>query len=148
MSTGAGHLRGAGARSRNSVPPVGSGLVTVGRLRIDGDRGSATVLAAVMVLALLALSTLAVHHGAAVIARHRAAAAADLAALAGADAAVNGHPAPCDAAATVAAAGAGRLQSCEVSGWEVRVVVSATAGMLGRDATARARAGPDLATPD
>jgi secretion/DNA translocation related TadE-like protein len=109
------------------------------------ERGSATVIGAVMVVALLALCALVVHLGAAVIARHRAAAAGDLAALAGASAAVSGLAAPCAAAAEIAVAGAGRLDSCEVSGWEVRVVVTVAAGALGQRATARARAGPDLA---
>lgn len=110
-----------------------------------GDRGSATVIGAVMVVILLAVTTLVVHLGAAVIARHRAAAAADLAALAGASAAVRGSEAPCAAAGRIATTGSGRLDSCDVSGWEVRVVVSAAAGLLGQRATARARAGPDPA---
>lgn len=109
-----------------------------------GERGSATVIGAVLVTALLASCLLVVHLGAAVIARHRAASAADLAALAAASAAVRGSGAPCAAAVEIAAAGAGRVDSCEVSGWEVRVVVSAAAGVLGQRATARARAGPDL----
>lgn len=108
------------------------------------DRGSATVIGAVMVTALIAVTTLVVQLGAATVARHRAAAAADLAALAAARAAVDGTAAPCTEAATITSAGAARLESCEVSGWEVRVVVSAAAGILGQRATARARAGPDL----
>ena len=101
---------------------------------------------AVLAMVLLTVTVAVLHLASAVIARHRAAAAADLAALAGADAAVAGRTAPCAAAATIAEAGAGRLDSCAVDGWEVRVVVSAAAGPLGQRATARARAGPDLAT--
>jgi secretion/DNA translocation related TadE-like protein len=104
------------------------------------------VIGAVMVMALLAVSLLVVHFGAAVIARHRAAAAADLAALAAASAAVTGQNAPCAVAADITTAGSARLDSCEVEGWEVRVVVSSAAGILNQRATARARAGPDLPT--
>ncbi|MEO5834934.1 MAG: Rv3654c family TadE-like protein [Nakamurella sp.] len=109
------------------------------------DRGSATVIGAVMIMVLLVMTTLVIHLGAAVVARHRAAAAADLAALAGARAAVNGVAAPCRDAAEIAEAGAARLDRCEVRGWEIRVEVSTSAGILGQRAAARARAGPDLA---
>lgn len=102
------------------------------------------MIGAVMVLALLAMATLVLHLGAAVVARHRAAAAADLGALAAASAAVQGRSAPCAEAAAIVSAGGSRLESCEVSGWEARVVVSAAAGLLDQRATARARAGPDL----
>ncbi len=110
------------------------------------DRGSATVVGAVSVMVLLTVTVAVLHLAGAVIARHRAAAAADLAALAGAAAAVAGRAAPCTEAVIVARAGSGRLDRCDVDGWEVRVVVSAAAGPLGQRATARARAGPDLAT--
>ncbi|NBP84013.1 MAG: hypothetical protein EBU54_01885 [Mycobacteriaceae bacterium] len=48
------------------------------------DTGSATVLAAILITALLSMTAGALMLGAAVVARHRAQAAADLAALAGA----------------------------------------------------------------
>lgn len=110
------------------------------------DRGSATVIGAVMVTILLGMTTVVLQLGAAVVARHRAAAAADLGALAGASAAVAGRSAPCVEAAAIVAAGSARLDTCEVSGWEVRIVASAPAGLLDQRATARARAGPDLAS--
>ena len=77
-----------------------------------GERGSATVwvLALSTVLATIGLAVVLV--GAAVVARHRATAAADLAALAGAVRAVRGDPGACDTAAEVATANSAERQSC------------------------------------
>lgn len=76
----------------------------------------------------------------------RAAAAADLAALAGAGAQVSGADA-CSAAATVAAANGGTLRACAPEGPDVTVQVSfAVPGWVAtfsrREVVARARAGP------
>lgn len=77
-------------------------------------------------------------------ARHQAEAAADLAALAGAQAAVDGGE-PCRAAARIASANAGTLVDCSVDGdiVEVRVEVDSPR-LLGTvwSLTGRARAGP------
>lgn len=77
-------------------------------------------------------------------ARHQAEAAADLAALAGAKAAVDGEDA-CDAARRIAAANGGALIRCDVEGEivEVRVQVEGPR-LLGESwvLTGRARAGP------
>ncbi len=83
--------------------------------------------------------------GAAVVARHRATAAADLAALAGAVRAVEGADA-CGAAARLAVANAAELTACTASPEavvDVSVTVPVRLGRLGGfTATARARAGP------
>jgi len=112
----------------------------------SAERGSATVwvLAFSAVLATIGLAVVLV--GAAVVARHRATAAADLAALAGAVRAVRGDADPCATAATVAAANSAQLLSCSVGDdavVEVRVGVPVRLGRLGvHEATGRARAGP------
>jgi hypothetical protein len=138
----------------------------------DGDRGSATVwlLAVVMLVWLVAGAVLA--DGNAVAARHHAATAADLAALAGAAVASGaqwtnalptgalpngalptGHtepPAACSAARSVAAANGARLLDCHVDGVTVAVVAATPLGRLaqllrlGSAAAARAtaKAGP------
>jgi secretion/DNA translocation related TadE-like protein len=93
------------------------------------------------------------HLGAAVIARHRAEAAADLAALAAAGLAVEGAEAACRRAGEVAAAMGGTVTSCRLVGWdalvEARVPVAVTAPGIGIDTAAgRARAGPVSTTGD
>ena len=78
-----------------------------------GEDGAGTVLALglVAVLASLALATAAL--GSAVVARHRASAAADLAALAAADRQLGRAPGtPCPAAQAVASADGAELLSC------------------------------------
>ncbi len=107
------------------------------------DRGLATVLAIAMSGLLLAL-TVGVLCGVAVVGAHRAAqSAADLAALAGAGGVQQGSDG-CARAAAIAARNHARLQQCEVTGWNVSVVVVATARLpIGRvELPARARAGP------
>jgi secretion/DNA translocation related TadE-like protein len=95
------------------------------------------------VLAVIGMAALLT--GAAVVARHRATAAADLAALAGAVRALQGADA-CGTAADVARGNAAELTSCEVRDGgvvEVAVSVPVRLGRLGVfPATARARAGP------
>lgn len=110
-----------------------------------GERGagSVLVLAAVMVIVtvLLAVATL----GSGYRARHRAAAAADLAALAAAETLRSGGD-PCAAAGRVSSANDASLRSCAVDGWEVTVAAaSAVTGPLRLlpDPVRRARAGVD-----
>ncbi|WP_269203764.1 Rv3654c family TadE-like protein, partial [Mycobacterium colombiense] len=67
-----------------------------------GERGSATVVAAWMIIALLAATGAGAYLGSAVVARHRAQAVADLAALAGAARVTSGADAACAGAAGVA----------------------------------------------
>ena len=108
------------------------------------ERGAATVavLAFVSVLLLLGAAFGVV---AALVTAHRTAqSAADLAALAGAQALARGRD-PCAGGAAVAAANGARLLSCEPSGAEVRVTVEvAGPRWLGQrdDLVAEARAGP------
>jgi secretion/DNA translocation related TadE-like protein len=109
------------------------------------DRGAATVwlLAAGLVLVAMGLAGAAV--GMATVARHRAQAAADLGALAGAARAVEGAEAACARAAEVVTANAARLAACALDGLDltiaVEVTVSPVRGMA-RVAHASARAGP------
>jgi secretion/DNA translocation related TadE-like protein len=116
----------------------------VGRVPAQRDRGSATVwllcvcglVWSVMVAALLV--------GSAIVARHRAAAVADLAALAAAAAQSRGDPGVCRAAAHVAAAQGGRLDWCRVEAGSVLVVAEVGVGWRVINlppARARARAG-------
>ena len=75
----------------------------------------------------------------AALARQRAETAADLAALAGAQALAGLTAGPCGVAGLVAAGNGGRLVSCAIIGDAVAVSVSVTSPT---SAVARARAGP------
>lgn len=111
-----------------------------------GDRGSATIWVLALCGVLLSLGAAAVLVGAAVAGRHRAEAAADLAALAAAGQAVAGAADPCAAATSIASVNGAVLESCTLHPGavvEVRVAVGVRLGPLGRrQASARARAGP------
>ncbi|WP_052745576.1 Rv3654c family TadE-like protein [Allosalinactinospora lopnorensis] len=74
--------------------------------------------------------------------RHRAATAADLAALSGARQVLNGKETPCAEAREVAEANNARLTECEVSGLTVYTEVRVTVRTWPGEVTARARAGP------
>ncbi|MGW0821888.1 Rv3654c family TadE-like protein [Streptomyces sp. NPDC002845] len=104
------------------------------------DRGSATVWAvgAIAVLCVVFGSVLAV--GQAIAIRHRAAGAADLAALAAADHWARGGDAACATADRVARAQGGRLVRCAVEGEISDVTAASGAGPLTSEV--RARAGP------
>lgn len=120
-------------------------------IRPSGERGSATVwvLALSGVLAVLAAAVVLV--GAAVVARHRAATAADLAALAAAGRASLGSDDACLVAADAARANAAALTGCTVDAGavvQVEVRVPVRLGVLGsHTATGRARAGPVAPAP-
>lgn len=103
------------------------------------DTGSATVYAALLAGLLTTLTGAALTLGAAILARHRAGAAADLAALSAAAHADTGD-APCDWARRVATAGRARLLSCACTG--PVCLVSATVGTPWGAATVTSRAGP------
>ena len=109
------------------------------------DGGFATVWAAGAVAVLALLLGIGLALGSAVTARHRAAAAADLAALAAAGRSVHGQGPACERAGRVAAGSGGRIASCRLDGWDalVEVHVPVRLPLLGQvSATARARAGP------
>jgi secretion/DNA translocation related TadE-like protein len=111
----------------------------------DRERGSATVLAAAMLVVLVAVAMGGVTLGSAVIARHRAQAAADLAALAAAGRLALGGDAACASAAPIAQRMGGTIASCVIEDLDVVVSVN-VAAELGRwglgTARAAARAGP------
>lgn len=110
-----------------------------------GERGSATVLGVGCVLVVLVVFVAAMQFGAVVITRHRAAAAADLAALAAASHAVAGTDHACATARRITDRMVVRMSACELDGWDATVQVEASPpGPLGRFGTARAtaRAGP------
>lgn len=111
-----------------------------------GDRGSATLWAAGALCAVLVLATAVIALGAAAITRHRAVAAADLAALAAAAYGADGSEQACDRARWVTDNMRVELVSCRFDGWDVLVEVSAPPPDLlaGFGAvSARARAGPE-----
>ena len=109
------------------------------------DRGGATVsVLAVGLLCVLVAASFA-SAGAAVVARHRAQSAADLAALAAAVHVTEGPDPACDHARRVASANAARLVYCRVEISDVVVTTEVRpAGMaaLAGVARASARAGP------
>ncbi|WP_018180207.1 Rv3654c family TadE-like protein [Jongsikchunia kroppenstedtii] len=109
--------------------------------RLADDRGSATVAAAFACLAITAFVALIVYLGAAMSARHRAQAAADLAALAAAGAATD----QCAAASTIAGAMDASVARCTIDGADavVQTRITVRLGMFGiKTAQAAARAGP------
>jgi secretion/DNA translocation related TadE-like protein len=123
----------------------------IGRSRLPAargsdDGGSATVLVLALATATVTLAVGLAGLGAAVAARHRAEAAADLAALAGAQALQRGEPA-CDVVTRVALANGAVEVGCAVQGAEVVVRVGVDAGGLNLRARTTARAGPARAGP-
>ncbi|MEP7191616.1 MAG: Rv3654c family TadE-like protein [Actinomycetota bacterium] len=118
----------------------------VNRRGSDDERGSVTVVMLAVIVTVLTLTVSGLLLSSAVLASHRARAAADLAALSAAGALLNGEPsaAACQSAEMVASVNHGRLQRCVAVGMEVRISVAVPAGLKGfRAATARSRAGPD-----
>ncbi len=94
------------------------------------QRGSTTLLGVVLVAAVVLVS-LAVSAAVAVVdVRHRAGAAADLAAVAAAEAWVRGRPA-CVVADAVVTRNGGRLLGCRVDGTAVAVSVEVRRSVLG-----------------
>ncbi len=107
------------------------------------------MLAAVLLLALFALTTGGALIGSAVVARHRAAAAADLAALSAATRLPAGPDAACAAAESVASAMDATVTGCDPDGLDVIVATEAAlrlGGWLVGPARAAARAGPAAAS--
>lgn len=109
------------------------------------DRGVATIWAACAVAALLVLATAVFWLGTAVLTRHRAGNAADLAALAAAGAAQRGTEVACARARWIAERMSVRVGECRFEGWDALVTVEA--GLPGvvtafGPARAHARAGP------
>ncbi len=95
-------------------------------------------------MVLLLVTGVAVHAGAAMLARQRAETGADLAALAGAAQLLRGIGFACATANRVAQANGVAVRGCRADGLDLLVEVDAqvAAGVLGGTATGRARAGP------
>ena len=112
---------------------------SIGR-RFASDRGSATVwvVGAISVLCVVFGAVLAM--GQAVVVRHRAAGAADLAALAAADHWMDGGTAACARADRVARAQRARLVRCAIEGETSDVTAASGRGPFA--AEVRSRAGP------
>ncbi len=89
---------------------------------MTGERGSASLLVVGLLPLVLLVAALATGWTVVIDLRHRASAAADQAALAGAMARQAGAD-PCAAAARLAVANAAAATACEVEGTVVRVVV-------------------------
>lgn len=107
------------------------------------ERGAATVLAAFLVAVLVTVSIGGIWFGAAVLARHRAQSAADLAALAAAARIAAGSVVACGQAEALARAMRARLLSCDVTELDVTVTVAVDTGLrTAGPARAAARAGP------
>lgn len=116
------------------------------RARSAADQGFVTVAMLALTAVVLALGAFLVALGEVQVVRHRAAAAADLAALAGGRHLLEGAAAPCSAARQVAVAQQARILACTSTGRAVTVRVEVRpAGLLGRygGASATARAGWD-----
>ncbi|MGW2279242.1 Rv3654c family TadE-like protein [Streptomyces sp. NPDC001770] len=109
----------------------------VGRRR---DQGVATVWVALTVATLCAVCVVILAFGQAVAARHRAGGAADLAALAAADRALEGPGDACAAARRVAGAQGALLVRCSVRGEIADVTARAAFGPYAP--AVRSRAGP------
>lgn len=110
-----------------------------------GEAGVATVFATLALAGLLVLTVLVGQVGAGVVARHRAQAAADLAALAAAGALVHGAAQACTEGGEIARRMRMTIRGCEVAEWDVVVTVEGKVpmGLLGdRTVRAMARAGP------
>ncbi|WP_433870994.1 Rv3654c family TadE-like protein [Saccharopolyspora sp. CA-218241] len=112
---------------------------------MSGDQGAATALSAGLCLALVVVGWFALHWCGALLVRHRAAGAADLAALAAAAHAPHGSAIACGRAGEVARGMGTAVVSCTITGSHARVEVRAPPppGLPGAAVvTARARAGP------
>ncbi len=112
---------------------------------VDGERGVATVWAAGAITVLVSMAVFGLHLGEAMVARHQAESAADLAALAGAAEVIAGEQYACAQARRVTDRMRVQLASCHMRGLDVLVeAVARPRGWLGRlgAATGRARAGP------
>ncbi|NJP74042.1 flp pilus-assembly TadE/G-like family protein [Streptomyces sp. C1-2] len=137
MSVEGGVTRGRELTDRSAREGCGSSRDGNGR---RGDRGSAAVWVVFALAGLCAVFGALLLAGHAVVVRHRAAAAADLAALAAADRWTEGGGSACDTAGRVARAQGARLVRCGIEG-EVSDVTAAS-GRAPFTVRVRARAGP------
>lgn len=122
-------------------------------IRTDHDRGFATVLGAFVIAAIAATIVGVLYVGGAVVSRHRAQSAADLAALAAAQELMLTEKEPCAVARQLIDEQEvkGRLSRCVIDGDDVELTVDVpvSLGPFGVHlATASARAGPVDSGPD
>jgi secretion/DNA translocation related TadE-like protein len=150
-----GGVVGRGGDAHGGVVGRGGGVRICGWMRRLGrwmralrrreDRGAATIFVLAVGLVLVAAGIAGAAVGSARIGRHRAQAAADLGALAGAAQAIEGTEAACAQAARFVVANSGQVTSCEVHGLEIvirtKVTITPLPGLT-RHAEAAARAGP------
>ncbi len=106
------------------------------------DEGSASIWVLGVGLAVVLLAATVAFTGGCVVARHRARAAADLAALAGAGHAAAGEDAACRRAARVAGAQHARVAACRLDGLDLTVTVESDGPAGLGPARAAAKAGP------
>ncbi|MEU6801527.1 Rv3654c family TadE-like protein [Streptomyces neyagawaensis] len=131
--------------SLNARPSASSTAGPVASPTTRSDRGSATVWVVGVLVVLCAVFGAVLAIGQVVVIRHRAAGAADLAALAAADHWMKGGEGACATADRVARAQGSRIVSCEVEGEIADVTAASGTGLL--TAEARARAGPPMSAP-
>ncbi|MGL4305358.1 MAG: Rv3654c family TadE-like protein [Mycobacteriaceae bacterium] len=106
------------------------------------ERGSASVFAAMLMTVLLMVLSGGFYMGSAIVARHRAQAAADLSALAGASKGIEGQTIACAFAKDIAARNDAQIRFCAMDGGDVLVAVEVRVSFGDRTASAAARAGP------
>lgn len=143
---GAEHPRGLCAARLADRGPRGSGapapaVPRAGAGTWRGDRGSASVWLLCAASVVVAFGLAGALGAAAATARHRAQAAADLGALAGARYVVDGPSVACARAAAIVEANGARMSDCRLDGVDLVVVAKLTVAGLGT-ATGTARAGP------
>ncbi|MEV7402830.1 Rv3654c family TadE-like protein [Streptomyces sp. NPDC091267] len=109
------------------------------------ERGLATVWVAVTTATLCTVFAVVLALGQVVVARHRAGGAADLAALAAADRALEGTTAACRAAQEVARAQGAEVVRCGVQGEIADVIARVSLGPYAPEV--RSRAGPATQSP-
>lgn len=141
MTARRGHVRWRGGAACVRGAPRGEGPTA------SSERGSGTVLVLGGLGVVTALTAAALQVGAAAGEAHRARAAADLSALAGAAAVQTGAGDPCGQAAVVAQRNGARVSSCALVGDErvlvrVSTTVATTWPGVPNRATASALAGP------
>src|SRR5262245_17234220 len=123
------------------------GCLTLTTKRPDAgrqDRGSGTIYVLAMVTVVVLLTSAGLALAQALIARHRAAAAADLSAISAASRVLDGPAGACEAATVVARSQGARLTMCRIDGEVAEVTVVVQSGFLSvhYPATGAARAGP------
>ncbi|WP_433661261.1 Rv3654c family TadE-like protein [Nocardia sp. CA-128927] len=136
-----GHWPGRRRSHRGS----GSARMAGAVIRLRADTGAATVFACLALAGLIAATLMVGQVGVVVVTRHRAQAAADLAALAAAGGLAEGVDAGCRAAGEVVRRMGAQMEGCAVAEWDATVIVNRNVpiGLLGvRMVRAVARAGP------